>query len=162
MHPRIEYAQYQRKDLPLLIDLIQTDLSESYSIYTYYYFLEECPHLCLTAWETVDHLPNHDVRSHEASRILHDQPSTLPMVEPPNTNYFLTHGGHSGTKLEEHARDSSETVMAKSASSRRLIGVIIGRNGPHGRKEETSRMRGYIGMLAVVSRFRGRGIGKLK
>jgi Acetyltransferase (GNAT) family len=44
-------AQYKDEhDLALVMELIDKDLSEPYSIFTYRYFLEQWPHLCFLAF----------------------------------------------------------------------------------------------------------------
>ena len=50
--PEIEISYIQYKDetqMPLIMRLIQKDLSEPYSIYTYRYFIHNWPHLCYLA-----------------------------------------------------------------------------------------------------------------
>lgn len=43
----IEYKQYESElQLPSIIHLIENDLSEPYSIYTYRYFIHNWPNLC--------------------------------------------------------------------------------------------------------------------
>lgn len=43
----VEYVGYQdESQMPDIIRLIQRDLSEPYSIYTYRYFIHNWPHLC--------------------------------------------------------------------------------------------------------------------
>jgi len=43
----IVYVNYQsEKQMPDIMRLIQKDLSEPYSIYTYRYFIHNWPHLC--------------------------------------------------------------------------------------------------------------------
>lgn len=45
--PPIEYVQYQSElQMPMIMKLIQKDLSEPYSIYTYRYFIHNWPKLC--------------------------------------------------------------------------------------------------------------------
>lgn len=43
---------YSGEHLHELVSLIERDLSEPYSIFTYHYFLHEQPHLCRTVWAT--------------------------------------------------------------------------------------------------------------
>jgi len=46
----ISYIQYKDEtQMPLIMRLIQKDLSEPYSIYTYRYFIHNWPHLCYLA-----------------------------------------------------------------------------------------------------------------
>merc|ERR1712179_104189 len=46
----IDYIQYSDEtQMPLIMRLIQKDLSEPYSIYTYRYFIHNWPHLCFMA-----------------------------------------------------------------------------------------------------------------
>merc|ERR1719466_419372 len=46
----IDYIQYSDEtQMPLIMRLIQKDLSEPYSIYTYRYFIHNWPHLCYLA-----------------------------------------------------------------------------------------------------------------
>lgn len=45
--PPVEYVQYESElQMPLIMKLIQKDLSEPYSIYTYRYFIHNWPKLC--------------------------------------------------------------------------------------------------------------------
>ena len=47
----IDYTHYSSEaQMPAIMDLIQKDLSEPYSIYTYRYFIHNWPKLCLLAW----------------------------------------------------------------------------------------------------------------
>ena len=49
-NPRISFIQYQDEtQMPLIMKLIQKDLSEPYSIYTYRYFIHNWPNLCFLA-----------------------------------------------------------------------------------------------------------------
>lgn len=46
-NPKIEYVQYQSElQMPMIMKIIQKDLSEPYSIYTYRYFIHNWPNLC--------------------------------------------------------------------------------------------------------------------
>ncbi|KAH7099093.1 acyl-CoA N-acyltransferase [Auriculariales sp. MPI-PUGE-AT-0066] len=45
----IRYRPYVHSDLNTVIDLVHTELSEPYVVYTYRYFLDQWPHLCLIA-----------------------------------------------------------------------------------------------------------------
>ncbi|PRP75113.1 n-acetyltransferase mak3 [Planoprotostelium fungivorum] len=48
--PNIDFVTYTGEhQLPLIVGLIEKDLSEPYSVYTYRYFLNSWPHLCLLA-----------------------------------------------------------------------------------------------------------------
>ncbi|CEG81072.1 Putative Acetyltransferase [Rhizopus microsporus] len=48
----IEYKQYESElQLPAIIHLIENDLSEPYSIYTYRYFIHNWPNLCFLAMD---------------------------------------------------------------------------------------------------------------
>lgn len=45
--PPVEYVQYESElQMPMIMKLIQKDLSEPYSIYTYRYFIHNWPKLC--------------------------------------------------------------------------------------------------------------------
>lgn len=45
--PNIEYSEYKSElQLPDIIRLIENDLSEPYSVYTYRYFIHNWPNLC--------------------------------------------------------------------------------------------------------------------
>lgn len=46
----VRYTGFHVDSLHKVIALIESDLSEPYSIYTYHFFLSEYPHLCRTAW----------------------------------------------------------------------------------------------------------------
>lgn len=49
---RITYRQYRDEhDLPIIMDLIDNELSEPYSIFTYRYFLRAWPQLCYIAYD---------------------------------------------------------------------------------------------------------------
>lgn len=46
-NPKIEYVQYESElQMPMIMKIIQKDLSEPYSIYTYRYFIHNWPNLC--------------------------------------------------------------------------------------------------------------------
>ncbi|GLV37117.1 N(alpha)-acetyltransferase 30 A [Carabus blaptoides fortunei] len=48
--PPIEYVQYESElQMPMIMRIIQKDLSEPYSIYTYRYFIHNWPKLCFLA-----------------------------------------------------------------------------------------------------------------
>ncbi|KAI8373192.1 putative acyltransfersase [Radiomyces spectabilis] len=48
----IKYVAYESElQLPAIIRLIENDLSEPYSVYTYRYFIHNWPHLCLLAMD---------------------------------------------------------------------------------------------------------------
>ncbi|GBF94459.1 N-alpha-acetyltransferase [Raphidocelis subcapitata] len=89
----ITYRVYRDEhDLPAVIDLIDKDLSEPYSIFTYRYFTAQWPQLC-----------------------------------------FLAHDAASGAPC----------------------GVVVCKMDVHRGKQ----MRGYLAMLVVDKRFRGKGVG---
>lgn len=45
--PKIEFIQYESElQMPMIMKIIQKDLSEPYSIYTYRYFIHNWPKLC--------------------------------------------------------------------------------------------------------------------
>lgn len=45
--PKIDYVQYESElQMPMIMKIIQKDLSEPYSIYTYRYFIHNWPKLC--------------------------------------------------------------------------------------------------------------------
>lgn len=49
--PEIRYTKYRSElELPLINSLIEKELSEPYIVYTYRYFLNQWPDLCLLAW----------------------------------------------------------------------------------------------------------------
>ena len=49
--PPIDYVEYESEvQMPDIMRLIQKDLSEPYSIYTYRYFIHNWPHLCFMVW----------------------------------------------------------------------------------------------------------------
>ncbi|SGY44772.1 BQ5605_C001g00199 [Microbotryum silenes-dioicae] len=49
--PPITYRRYTgEEDIPLIIALVETELSEPYNWYTYRYFLQDWPHLCFFAY----------------------------------------------------------------------------------------------------------------
>lgn len=85
--------QYEDEhDLPIVMNLIDNELSEPYSIFTYRYFLHNWPHLCFLAYYK-------------------DQP----------------------------------------------FGVVVCKMDKHGGQEH---LRGYIAMLVVDKRYRGKGTGE--
>ena len=47
--PTHEPKYVDERDLPIVMGLIDRDLSEPYSIFTYRYFLAQWPHLCILA-----------------------------------------------------------------------------------------------------------------
>ncbi|GAA5803852.1 putative acyltransfersase [Helicostylum pulchrum] len=50
--PNIEYSEYKSElQLPDIIRLIENDLSEPYSVYTYRYFIHNWPNLCFLAMD---------------------------------------------------------------------------------------------------------------
>nr|XP_022901506.1 N-alpha-acetyltransferase 30 [Onthophagus taurus] len=49
-NPEIQYVQYDSElQMPMIMKIIQKDLSEPYSIYTYRYFIHNWPNLCFLA-----------------------------------------------------------------------------------------------------------------
>ncbi|SCV74326.1 BQ2448_6758 [Microbotryum intermedium] len=47
----ITYRRYRgEEDIPIIISLVETELSEPYNWYTYRYFLQDWPHLCFFAY----------------------------------------------------------------------------------------------------------------
>lgn len=50
-NPIIEYVQYESElQMPMIMKIIQKDLSEPYSIYTYRYFIHNWPNLCFLVY----------------------------------------------------------------------------------------------------------------
>lgn len=53
--PIIEYVQYESElQMPMIMKIIQKDLSEPYSIYTYRYFIHKWPNLCFLVCNYLD------------------------------------------------------------------------------------------------------------
>lgn len=53
----IEYSNYESElQIPDIMKLIQKDLSEPYSIYTYRYFIHNWPHLCFMVRISISYL----------------------------------------------------------------------------------------------------------
>jgi len=50
MAHRVTYRDYRSEDLPRILALVEAHLSEPYSVFTYYFFVQTSPHLCRTAW----------------------------------------------------------------------------------------------------------------
>ncbi|KAJ2853206.1 N-alpha-acetyltransferase 30 [Coemansia erecta] len=104
----ISYMTYEKEtDLLPAIKLIECDLSEPYSIYTYRFFVHQWPQLCILA---------HTEEGEKTSCV-----------------------GVIICKIEEHRRRMMDGYFAD---------------------DREALMRGYIGMVAVDKRCRGRGIGR--
>jgi len=59
MAAQILYRKYLgESDLPYVMDLVQSELSEPYVIYTFRYFLHHWPHLSFLAYPTNEAVPS--------------------------------------------------------------------------------------------------------
>lgn len=156
----IYYDEYHRENLPLVMNLIENDLSEPYSIFTYHYFLEDHPHLCLTAWECDGEiLKSHEKDLNDGKKV-HFYPDFDINIHPKSNIQLKPITGEASNSVSNFSEDKENIIKGQDFRKRRLVGVIIGKTGVHGKVAELSCMRGYIGMLAVSEDFRGRGIGK--
>ncbi|KAJ1564746.1 hypothetical protein HK096_006491 [Nowakowskiella sp. JEL0078] len=73
--PRISISAYKGEEqLPAIIALIQNDLSEPYSVYTYRYFLVNWPQHCYLAHASLDeNLNEDDERIHLPEVLIHPE-----------------------------------------------------------------------------------------
>jgi peptide alpha-N-acetyltransferase len=119
----------EETQLPQIQKLVSGDLSEPYSIYCYRYFLYQWPDLCFLAFDDAKQDEQAAAGATESGAEKNDaSASTTHIIEPASTT------SHTG--------------------DRPLIGAIISKLEPH----RQGPIRGYIGMLAVSSSYRARGI----
>lgn len=129
----VAYRQYvDERDLPAVMALIDRDLPEPYSIFTYRYFLLQWPHLCFIA---------HDDGGGGGDE-----------------GGGGTEEGGGGGGGEGGSSSNSSGGGGGGGCGGKPIGVIVCKMDVHRGKQ----MRGYVAMLAVDSAHRGKGIGELE
>jgi peptide alpha-N-acetyltransferase len=134
----IRYDTYQgESQMQAIMDLFAKDLSEPYSIYTYRYFINNWPRLCVLV-----HVVGHGQRPLFTVHMLCCTPCGVVVavraVHPRLTRCLL------GTRGDQ----------AFDASSNRMVGSIVCKLDNH-----RGSYRGYIAMLAVEDGYRKKGIG---
>ena len=122
------------EDLPPIMKLIDEQLSEPYSIFTYRYFVSQWPELCFLARESADLARRSDVDDQSRQ-------------EDGHSNSSAVYPGQS-----DDGNDQT-SVSANANMEGRCVGAIVC-------KMDFDRPipRGYIAMLVVVKEFRGQGI----
>ncbi|CAD7922734.1 unnamed protein product [Amoebophrya sp. A25] len=151
-------------DLRDLIPLIECDLSEPYSIFTYRYFVNQWPELFFVAvtlsdagkkaMQRLDSKEKHDASEpvlDAATKNIKEEDSTdlsgdLAAIEKENMNPLLSYDD----KVANILACRSHTVV---------VGGIISKLEAH-KSSYFPAMRGYIAMLAVDKEFRRRGLGR--
>lgn len=128
----ITYRAYSGEhELPHIISLVQSELSEPYVVYTYRYFLHQwsVPFSLNPAFDSDPPPPSN--RPHLSFLVRMDRPSAYDWLLTYVNNQAYAHG------------------VAHP------VGVIVCKQSPH----RDRYLRGYIAMLSVDKGYRKRGIG---
>jgi len=148
----IEYVPYtSERQLPLIQRLIEKDLSEPYSIFTYRYFVNNWPHLTFLAMAKITNT-NQPTQTQEDNTA--KQKTNNKQKADGETDDKVGEERNS-SNTNENSSVSSAAASSSSSSSSVCLGCIIC-------KLEADRdhlLRGYIAMLAVDSSYRHRHIG---
>eukprot|EP00392_Amoebophrya_sp_AT5.2_P004646 g4654.t1 len=181
----VHYIPYRGEDdLPDLIALIEKDLSEPYSVFTYRYFVNHWPELCFLAVV----LNENDGEEGEGQEVGKEDAvagggggktcqtegeaaSTVEQV-PASAAGAIDNESDKVLDADETFKEQGKATSSSSAlasyqlraklqqrSETRIIGGIISKLEEH-KSHFVPGIRGYIGMLAVDSSFRRRGIAR--
>lgn len=134
----IVYRQYRdERDLPALMELIDRDLSEPYSIFTYRYFVAQWPKLCFLAVDPTAGRGGGGGGGGEAAA------ATTPA------------GGGKDAAAAAADKPPLPPVLLPDGEGA-AAGVVVCKAEPH---RDRGLMRGYLAMLVVDRAHRGKGIG---
>lgn len=141
----IDFRPYSEDYLPAIAALLEKDLSEPYSVFTYHYMLHNHGHLCRTAW----------LRESPAA-----DGSDSPLATARLVGVIL---GRVALHVCAQTWNTSfvnpeETFMRATGDSINAPDVYSSRSAPQ--LAPAVRTRGYIGMLAVSDDCRRRGLGR--
>ena len=129
--------------MPPIVKLIERDLSEPYSIFTYRYFINNWPNLCFLVRRTTCLLLGEDAQPWPDSRVCVCVRASCDIDS--YTCVCLSRGSGCGCRTQ-------------AMSGGECVGTIVCKLDTHGRERTT--YRGYIAMLAVRKDFRKKGIGE--
>ena len=125
--------------------LIEKDLSEPYSIFTYRFFINNFPNLCYLAYD-----------DSEVTTAAGAAAACALAATPTPTEEAKKGGEDEATAAPPTATESTPSSTTTSSSSRgKLVGVIVCK----AERKRGEWYNGYIAMLAVDSSVRGKGIG---
>lgn len=136
---QIHFVDYRDESQLEHVDrLVAVDLSEPYSIFTYRYFLNRYPDLCILAVDK----KSGEVCGCVVGKIDVEDINNPPMSADMSTSDSYADGKTSAT----HTAQAGDILDSNNAALRAMAEVVI--------------HTGYIGMLAVSKSYRRRGIGK--
>ncbi|CAD7966249.1 unnamed protein product [Amoebophrya sp. A120] len=139
----IHYIPYRGEDdLSELIALIEKDLSEPYSVFTYRFFVNNWPELCFLA--VVLNEENEKTTDGEIDTNTTNPDPSSSTATTPKVNATTS------TSLEEKLQSRQHT---------QIVGGIVCKLEEH-KSHWFPSLRGYIGMIAVDTNFRRKGIAK--
>jgi len=147
-HGQITFVDYRDESQLEHVDrLVAVDLSEPYSIFTYRYFLNRYPDLCILAVDS----KSGEVCGCVVGKI--DEENTN-MSGINNSEFSPPAAAAAGGSNDLPADENSGNNSAQQYDSKHVGDKAAG-------SAETSTIQtGYIGMLAVSKSFRRKGIGK--
>jgi peptide alpha-N-acetyltransferase len=136
---QIHFVDYRDESQLEHVDrLVAVDLSEPYSIFTYRYFLNRYPDLCILAV---------DKKSGEVCGCVVGKIDVENMNNGPSDADMSTSDSDADGKTSAtHTAQTGDILDSNNAAPRAMTETVI--------------QTGYIGMLAVSKSYRRRGIGK--
>ena len=138
------------------MSLVDAELSEPYSIFTYRYFLRNWPSLCVLAFDSTKKTGTGETPP--APPTVRGGGCRHAVATPKGACFGVVVGkmdDHRGTGGEREARGGGRARSTRRAPARR---PPLSR--PSHPPLSTGMMRGYIAMLVVSDAYRGRGVGK--
>ena len=155
----IEFVDYvDESKLHYVTKLVQQDLSEPYSVFTYRYFLERFPDLCILAIDSTTKEPIGCVVGKIDSTTTTTTSTTSSSSSSNNINDNNNNGEESSSSQSTPQLTSEKQQQHHEAVQQQQQQTQTGNNNVTTVVNNTN--TGYIGMLAVSSSYRRRGIGK--
>ncbi|PWN89648.1 acyl-CoA N-acyltransferase [Acaromyces ingoldii] len=130
---RVQIRPYAgESDLDRVRGLIDAQLSEPYTVYTYRYFLNRWPHLCLLA--------------------------VVPAATDETPTLHARTNGDDNEKRRKQQQQQREKEQEQEGGQQKeeAVGVIIGKLEP----AMMGRRKGYIGMISIRETYRRRGLAR--
>lgn len=140
-------------ELARVMELIDGELSEPYTIFTYRYFIQQWPRLCFVAYS------QEPSEEDTVPEVTNAAPGVAEVTNAASGGSESQHDGTEANRVSS-SRNRNRGHLSPTGSRKtppsNLVGVVIGKLDRH--LKGNRYMRGYVGMLSVEKACRGQGI----